>query len=214
MTSMKHLSLGAAVLAIVLLSGCMVGPNYSRPDSDVNDGWIEGQDLSVQRDTHTDAAWWKVFDDPVLTRLVESAYRENLDLQIAAVRVLGAMAQRGVEVIIGTKYDDQFGPIIMYGLGGVMVEILKDISFRVLPISRRSARNMIGETKSAPILKGVRGEAACDEKSLVELLLLCSDIVESYPEIHEMDLNPVIVRPGGLSIADARVILKEEGWSG
>jgi len=95
---MKQLWLSAAVLSIVLLSGCMVGPNYSRPDSDVNDGWIEGQDLSVQRDTHTDAAWWKVFDDPVLTRLVESAYRENLDLQIAAVRVLGAMAQRGVAV--------------------------------------------------------------------------------------------------------------------
>jgi len=57
MTWMKQLSLGAAVLSIVLLSGCMVGPNYSRPDSDVNEGWIEGEDLSVQRDTDTDAAW-------------------------------------------------------------------------------------------------------------------------------------------------------------
>jgi len=98
MTWMKQLSLGAAVLSIVLLNGCMVGPNYLRPDSDVNEGWIEGQDLSVQRDTDTDAAWWKVFNDPVLTRLVETAYRDNLDLQIAAVRVLGAMAQRGVAV--------------------------------------------------------------------------------------------------------------------
>jgi hypothetical protein len=78
MTWMKQLSLAAAVLSIVLLSGCMVGPNYSRPDSDVNEGWIEGPDLSVQRDTDTDPAWWKVFDDPVLTRLVETAYRESI----------------------------------------------------------------------------------------------------------------------------------------
>ena len=120
------------------------------------------------------------------------------------------MAEKGVDVIIGTKYDDQFGPIIMYGLGGVMVEILKDVSFRVLPISRRSAGKMIDETQSAPILNGVRGEAPCDKKALVELLLLCSEVVESYPDIQEMDLNPVIVHHEGLSIVDARIILKAE----
>ena len=99
----------------------------------------------------------------------------------------------------------------MYGLGGVMVEILRDVSFRVLPITRNSAKKMIEETKSAPILSGVRGESPYDKKSLIKLLLLCSDIIESYPDIHEMDLNPVIVHEKGLSIVDARIILKPNG---
>ncbi|MCF8051476.1 MAG: acetate--CoA ligase family protein [Desulfobacterales bacterium] len=149
---------------------------------------------------------------------VQSAYRQimkNAKAYNPAADIRGVlvspMAQRGVEVIIGTKTDDQFGPVIMYGLGGVMVEILKDVSFRVLPISRRSARKMIEETKSAPILAGVRGEPPYDKKALVELLLLCSEVMESYPEIEEMDLNPVIVHHEGLSIVDARIILKEEG---
>jgi len=135
------------------------------------------------------------------------AYRPDADIRGVLVC---PMAPKGVEVIIGTKTDDQFGPVIMYGLGGVMVEILKDVSFRVLPISRRSARRMIDETQSAPILNGVRGEPAYDKKALVELLVLCSEIVESYPEIEEMDLNPVIVHHEGLSVVDARIILKDE----
>jgi acetyltransferase len=119
------------------------------------------------------------------------------------------MATEGVEVIIGTKYDDQFGPVIMYGLGGIMVEILEDVSFRVLPLSPSSARKMIEETKSFPILDGVRGTPPSDKKAIRKLLLLCSEVVESYPEIAEMDLNPIIVYNEGLSIVDARIILKE-----
>ncbi|MGD8366936.1 MAG: acetate--CoA ligase family protein [Desulfobacterales bacterium] len=135
------------------------------------------------------------------------AYRPDADIRGVLV---SPMASNGVEVIIGTKIDDQFGPIVMYGLGGVMVEILKDVSFRVLPISRRSARRMIDETQSSPILNGVRGEPPYDKKALIELLVLCSEIVESYPEIEEMDLNPVIVHHKGLSVVDARIILKKE----
>jgi acetyltransferase len=120
------------------------------------------------------------------------------------------MAAEGVEVIIGTKYDDQFGPVIMYGLGGIMVEILKDVSFRVLPITPTNARKMIEQTKSYPILNGARGKPPLDTRALRKLLMLCSEIVESYPEILEMDLNPVIVHDKGLSIVDARVILKSD----
>jgi acetyltransferase len=143
------------------------------------------------------------------TQIMKSAKAHRPDADIRGALVC-PMAPKGVEVIIGTKTDDQFGPVIMYGLGGVMVEILKDVSFRVLPISRRSARRMIDETQSAPILNGVRGEPPYDKKALVELLVLCSEIVESYPEIEEMDLNPVIVHHEGLSVVDARIILKEE----
>jgi acetyltransferase len=122
--------------------------------------------------------------------------------------LMAPMAEPGVEVIIGTKIDEQFGPIIMYGLGGVMVEILKDVAFRVLPISRWSAEAMIQDTKSFPILEGVRGTPPSDKQALVDLLLLCSRIVEAYPEIHEMDLNPVIVHADGISLVDARIILR------
>jgi acetyltransferase len=121
--------------------------------------------------------------------------------------LVSPMARKGVEIIIGTKIDDQFGPVIMYGLGGIMVEVLKDVAFRVLPLTRTSARQMMEETKSYPILNGIRGNPPYDKRALINLLLLCSDIIESYPEIHEMDLNPVIVHENGLSLVDARIIL-------
>ena len=148
---------------------------------------------------------------------VEKAFREILasakaykpDARIDGVLV-SPMVEKGLEVIIGTKIDDQFGPVIMYGLGGVLVEILKDVAFRVLPISRLNAQRMILETKSHPILSGVRGEPPYDKKALINLLLTCSEIIESYPQIQEMDLNPVIVHHQGLSIVDARILLKPE----
>jgi acetyltransferase len=152
---------------------------------------------------------------------IRSAYREimkNSKKYDAKADIRGVlvspMAAEGVEVIIGTKIDDQFGPVIMYGLGGVMVEILKDVAFRVLPLSQTDARKMIEETKSNPILDGARGTPALDKKALRKLLMLCSDIVESYPQIEEMDLNPVIVHEKGVSVVDARIILKPEDSSG
>jgi acetyltransferase len=105
--------------------------------------------------------------------------------------------------------DDQFGPVIMYGMGGIMVEILKDVTFRVLPLSPVAAGEMIRETRSYPLLKGVRGTAPSDEQALQELLLLCSELIEAYPEIEEMDLNPVVVHAQGLSVVDARIILND-----
>ncbi|MGD9211528.1 MAG: acetate--CoA ligase family protein [Desulfobacteraceae bacterium] len=140
-------------------------------------------------------------------QIIRSAHDYNPEAEIKGVNI-SPMIKGGVEVIIGTKIDDQFGPVIMYGLGGVMVEILKDVSFRVLPISRHSATRMLEETKSFPILNGVRGAAPYDKKAIIKLLLTCSELIESYEEISEMDLNPVIVHENGLSIVDARIILK------
>jgi acetyltransferase len=124
--------------------------------------------------------------------------------------LVSPMAAEGVEVIIGTKIDDQFGPVIMYGLGGIMVEIIQDVAFRVLPISPTGARKMIAETKSYPFLEGARGTPPLDKKALQRLLVMCSDIVESYPQIQEMDLNPVIVHQKGVSVVDVRIILKSD----
>lgn len=134
-------------------------------------------------------------------------YNPNADIRGVLV---SAMAEPGLETIIGTKIDDQFGPIIMFGIGGVMVEVLKDVAFRVLPISPHSANKMMEDIRTAPILNGFRGSFAYDKGALRRLLLLCSDIVEAYPEIQEMDLNPVILYEHGVSVVDARIILKDE----
>ena len=151
---------------------------------------------------------------------IRSAFKEisknarnyNAKADIRGILV-SPMADEGVEIIIGTKCDDQFGPVIMYGLGGIMVEILKDVSFRVLPITRTAAKKMIEQTRSFPILNGARGKPLLDQKAIRRLLVLCSEIVVAYPDIEEMDLNPVIVYEEGLSIVDARVILKSEDRS-
>jgi len=145
--------------------------------------------------------------------IINNAKAYKADARIEGV-LISPMVGKGIEVIIGTKIDDQFGPVIMYGLGGVMVEILKDVSFRVLPISRRSAQRMIAETKSHPILDGVRGDKPYDKKALINLLLVCSEIIEAYPQIQEMDLNPVIIHHEGLSIVDARILLKPASEDG
>lgn len=142
-------------------------------------------------------------------RIMQNVKEYKPDADIRGILV-SPMAKQGLEVIVGTKIDDQFGPIIIFGLGGIMVEILKDISTRVLPISPHSAKKMIRDIKAYPILQGIRGQAPYDEKALRKLLLMCSELIESYPEIQEMDLNPVIVYQGeGVSVVDARILLQE-----
>jgi acetyltransferase len=140
--------------------------------------------------------------------IIENAERFKPGADIRGVLV-APMVEPGVEVIIGTKVDDQFGPVIMFGLGGVMVEILKDVSFRVIPLTPTAAKTMIRDIRAYPILRGTRGMPPRDEKALRKLLMTCSEIIESYPEILEMDLNPVVAHENGLSVVDARMILKE-----
>jgi len=145
----------------------------------------------------------KAFDE-----IMEKAgeYKSNATIQGC---IVSRMAGEGVEVIIGTKIDEQFGPVIMFGVGGILVEVLKDVSFRVLPISRTAPLKMMEEIKSYPILNGVRGKSPVDKKALSKLLLTVSDIIEAYPQIKEMDLNPVIAHEDGITIVDARIILKD-----
>jgi acetate---CoA ligase (ADP-forming) len=148
----------------------------------------------------------------------EADVKKEFDAIVASAKKFGAeeirgvlvtpMLEEGLEVIIGTKIDDQFGPVVMFGIGGVLVEVLKDVVFRVLPISPNSAKQMVQEIRSSRLLEGFRGEMPADKKALQRLLVTVSDIIEAYPDIEEMDLNPVLVHTDGLSIADARIILK------
>jgi acyl-CoA synthetase (NDP forming) len=119
------------------------------------------------------------------------------------------MARPGVEVIIGMSQDAQFGPVLMFGLGGILVEVLKDVSFRIVPLSRRDAAEMIREIRGYPLLEGYRGQEAVDISCLEEWLLKLSAFVEKNPEIRELDLNPIFAYSHGAVAVDARVILEE-----
>ena len=118
------------------------------------------------------------------------------------------MARPGVEVIIGMTKDAQFGPVLMFGLGGILVEVLKDVSFRIVPLTKRDAREMIKEIKGYPLLEGYRGQDPADVPFLEDLLVKVSDFVDKNPEIKELDLNPIFAYKDGAVAVDARVILE------
>jgi acyl-CoA synthetase (NDP forming) len=117
------------------------------------------------------------------------------------------MAQPGTELIIGMVRDAQFGPTIMFGMGGVFVELFKDVSFRIAPFDKEVALDMIKETKGYRVLQGMRGEKPKDITSLVELLVQVSQLAARYPQIREIDLNPIRVYENEYSILDARILL-------
>ena len=118
------------------------------------------------------------------------------------------MARPGVEVIIGMTKDAQFGPVLMFGLGGILVEVLKDVSFRIVPLAKRDAREMIKEIKGYPLLEGYRGQEPANIPFLEDVLLKVSSFVEKTPEIKELDLNPIFAYKDGAVAVDARVILE------
>ncbi|OGO01373.1 MAG: acetyl-CoA synthetase [Chloroflexi bacterium RBG_13_52_12] len=119
-----------------------------------------------------------------------------------------SMARPGVEIIIGMFKDAQFGPVIMFGLGGIFVEVLKDVSFRLIPIEKRDAEEMIKEIKGYALLQGYRGQEPADIPSLVDVMLKISALVEKTPEIKEIDLNPVFAYKDSVVAVDARIVLE------
>jgi acyl-CoA synthetase (NDP forming) len=118
------------------------------------------------------------------------------------------MAPPGVEVIVGMSKDAQFGPVLMFGLGGILVEVLKDVSFRIVPVTERDAREMINEIKGYPLLQGYRGQKPASIPALEQLIVKVSQFVENNPQIKELDLNPIFAYPDKAVAVDARVILE------
>jgi len=139
-------------------------------------------------------------------RVVASAKQHAPDATIDGVAVQ-RMEKQGVEVIVGMTKDPQFGPVLMFGLGGVLVEVLKDVSFRVVPLDARDARQMVHEIKGYPLLEGYRGQEPADVAGLEKLLLKVSEFVEQHPEVSELDLNPVFAYKDGALAVDARIVL-------
>ncbi|MYH67286.1 MAG: acetyl-CoA synthetase [Dehalococcoidia bacterium] len=119
------------------------------------------------------------------------------------------MASPGVEVIVGMTTDPQFGPVMMFGLGGIMVEVLGDVAFRLAPLGEGDARDMIDEIQGRQVLDGVRGQPPVDIAAIEAMLDRVSEFAAARPEVAELDLNPVIASPEGAIAVDARIVLAE-----
>ena len=146
---------------------------------------------------------------------VRSAYKQimnNVRKHNPIAKIVGILVQEmapaGTEVIVGSIKDPQFGPAIMFGLGGVFVEVLKDVTFRVAPVTEDEAAEMISEVKAYPLLKGYRNTPPADLKAITKILLNTSKLVMDHVEIKELDLNPIMVYEKGAKTVDARIILE------
>jgi acyl-CoA synthetase (NDP forming) len=143
---------------------------------------------------------------------VNTAYDELMKIPSESEKQISVqkMAPEPItELIIGMTTDAQFGPALMFGIGGILVELLEDVSFRIAPITEYDAKEMIHEIKGFPILDGYRGKPKADIDAIVDTLMKISELVIKHPEINEMDLNPVFVYDKGLICVDARIILKK-----
>ena len=134
--------------------------------------------------------------------------KSNADARITGISVQ-KMAPAGVEIIIGTSIDPQFGPVIMFGLGGVLVEALKDVSFRIIPITAWDASEMIHEIQGFSILKGFRSQEPAELKLLAKILTQVSKLVEKNPRIKELDINPLIISGKEAVAVDARILIEK-----
>jgi acyl-CoA synthetase (NDP forming) len=139
----------------------------------------------------------------------EKAYEkmDSLSREKSAGILVQKMVPGGKEVILGSKRDPSFGPVVLFGLGGIYVEVLQETSLRIAPINRFEAEEMISELKSAAILKGIRGEPPSDRDALIENLLRLSQLMVDFPEIEGIDINPLIVLEKGAVAVDARILL-------
>ena len=140
-------------------------------------------------------------------RIIENVKKYKSNARIVGVLVQ-EMAPQSTEVIVGAIKDPQFGQTLMFGLGGIFVELLKDVNFRVAPITAEDAKEMITHLKAYPLLNGYRNTPPADIDALVNILLNTSRLIMDYPEIKELDLNPVMAYPKGAKTVDARIILE------
>jgi acetyltransferase len=148
--------------------------------------------------------------DVAAARAACASIRERVEAHQPGARITGFTIEeqvRGTEVIVGMSRDPDFGPMLMVGMGGVFVEVYKDVAFRLVPLGRRDALDMIGEIRAQPLLDGARGRPRLDRAELAEILLRVSALVEAAPEIEELDLNPLVITDGGLVAIDARVVV-------
>src|SRR6059058_5495250 len=139
-------------------------------------------------------------------QIIASAKKYKADARIVGVQVQ-QMIKGGQEVIVGAMTDDSFGKLVAFGLGGVLVEVLKDVTFRLAPATKEDAASMLDGIQAAEILKGVRGAKPVNREALQDTIVRVSQLVTDFPEISELDLNPVFASEDGAIAADVRIVL-------
>jgi acyl-CoA synthetase (NDP forming) len=119
------------------------------------------------------------------------------------------MVSSGTEFIVGGRRDPAFGPVVMFGLGGIYVEVMKDVVFRALPLNRKEAASMIAGIKAASLLSGVRGQTARDTNSIIDAILKVSSVLQECPRITDIEINPIVVYENGkgLKAVDSRIMI-------
>lgn len=143
------------------------------------------------------------------TTIVSNARKYDPKARILGVQVQ-QMVPAGTEILIGTVTDPTFGKVVAFGLGGVLVEVLKDVTFRLAPATKDEALSMLDGIRAAEILRGVRGGAAVDRDALADLVVRVSQLAADFPTIAEVDLNPVFASENGVMAADVRILLTDE----
>jgi len=156
-----------------------------------------GVELNIANEDQVDEAYEK---------MISAAKAKFPDAVIDGISVQ-KMAEQGVEIIIGMSKDPQFGPMLMFGIGGVFVELLKDVAFKIVPLRGSDAADMLSEIKARPMLQGFRGSEAVNEQAIVDTIMKLSSFVESNPEVEELDMNPLFATKDGVVAVDARIAI-------
>lgn len=144
--------------------------------------------------------------DKAYDTLMANVKKNCPDAEIGGVVVQKQMP-KGIEVVVGALKNEQFGPVVMFGMGGVYVEVFKDVSFRLAPYDKAEALRQVKETKVYKLLQGVRGDKPADLDALCEVIVNTGLLISKYPEIKELDFNPVFCYPDGCTVVDARLVL-------
>jgi acyl-CoA synthetase (NDP forming) len=149
--------------------------------------------------------------DEIMKNAKNYGKEKGIDVDLSRGVFISAFADLGTEIIVGVTKDPQFGHALMAGLGGIFVEVLKDVSFRLIPFNEADAREMLCELKAYKILEGIRGEAPRDIDALVNVMLSVSKMIEENPEITELDCNPTFVyeKGKGALVVDARILISD-----
>lgn len=153
--------------------------------------------------------------DEIMSNAKEYGKKKGIDVDLKRGVFISEFAEMGTEIIVGVTKDPQFGHAIMVGLGGIFVEVLKDVSFRLIPFTEADAKEALEELKAYKILEGVRGEGPRDVDALVDVMLAVSKMIQENPEIIELDCNPTFVyeRGKGVLVVDARILIEGPGDS-
>ena len=166
---------------------------------------LKGFSVKVLHKTERGLVKFKIDEGKRLARVVDEIMKSSKGIKIEGVLI--QKMEQGIELVCGMKRDASFGPVLMFGLGGIFVEVLKDVSFAISPITKEEALNMIEEVRGYKILKGYRDQLSVNISSIADILVNLSKLSDEHSEIKEIDLNPIFATGKNIKVADAKFLI-------